>query len=79
MSAKAFGLNLPQRIGEALWLPILAMAMMILVGGAPRFRIATYLLAFAFGLSSITTALRFQAVRIRELPDEVKLTGCSGG
>lgn len=43
--------------------------------GARRFGIATYLLAIAFGLSTIITALRFQAVRIRELPDEVKLGG----
>jgi len=41
--------------------------------GARRFGIATYLLAIAFGLSTIITALRFQAVRIRELPDEVKV------
>lgn len=43
--------------------------------GARRFGIATYLLAIAFGLSTIITALRFQAVRIRELPEEVKLGG----
>lgn len=42
--------------------------------GARRFGIATYLLAIAFGLSTIVTVLRFQAVRIRELPDEVKLS-----
>jgi len=41
--------------------------------GVRRFGIATYLLAIAFGLSTIITALRFQAVRIRELPDEVKV------
>lgn len=41
--------------------------------GARRFGIATYLLAIAFGLSTIITVLRFQAVRIRELPNEVKL------
>lgn len=41
--------------------------------GVRRFGIATYLLAFAFGLTTIVTVLRFQAVRIRELPDEVKL------
>lgn len=41
--------------------------------GARRFGIATYLLAIGFGLSTIITALRFQAVRIRELPDEVKV------
>lgn len=43
--------------------------------GARRFGIATYLLAIAFGLSTIITVLKFQAVRIRELPDEVKLGG----
>ena len=43
--------------------------------GARRFGVATYLLAIAFGLSTIITVLRFQAVRIRELPDEVKLGG----
>jgi hypothetical protein len=42
--------------------------------GSRRFGIATYLLAVAFGLSTIITILRFQAVRIRELPDEVKLS-----
>lgn len=41
--------------------------------GVRRFGIATYLLSFAFGLSTIITVLRFQAVRIRELPDEVKV------
>jgi hypothetical protein len=41
--------------------------------GARRFGVATYLLAIAFGLSTIITVLRFQAVRIRELPEEVKL------
>lgn len=41
--------------------------------GARRFGIATYLLAIAFGLSTIITVLRFQALRIRELPEEVKL------
>jgi len=41
--------------------------------GVRRFGIATYLLSFAFGLNSIITVLRFQAVRIRELPDEVKV------
>lgn len=43
--------------------------------GARRFGIATYLLAIAFGLSTIITVLRFQAVRIRELPEEVKVAG----
>lgn len=43
--------------------------------GARRFGIATYLLAIAFGLGSIITVLRFQAVRIRELPHEVKVGG----
>jgi len=43
--------------------------------GVRRFGIATYLMSFAFGLSTIVTALRFQAVRIRELPDEMKLGG----
>lgn len=41
--------------------------------GGRRLGIATYLLAIAFGLSTIITVLRFQAVRIRELPNEVKL------
>lgn len=35
----------------------------------------TYLLAIALGLSTIITVLRFQAVRIRELPAEVKVGG----
>lgn len=43
--------------------------------GARRFGVATYLLAIAFGLSTIITVLRFQVVRIRELPEEVKLGG----
>lgn len=43
--------------------------------GARRFGVATYLLAIAFGLSTIITVLRFQAVRIRELPEEVRLGG----
>lgn len=38
--------------------------------GARRIGIALYLLAIAFGLASIITVLRFQAVRIRELPEE---------
>lgn len=41
--------------------------------GARRFGIASYLLAITFGLSTIVTALRFQATRIRELPDEDKV------
>ncbi len=38
-----------------------------------RFGVAVYLVAIAFGLSTIITVLRFQSVRIRELPDEVKI------
>lgn len=47
----------------------------IALEGVRRFGVATYLLAIAFGLSTIITVLRFQAVRIRELPDEVKVGG----
>ena len=47
--------------------------MVDLAGGCQRVGIATYLLAIAFGLSTIITVLRFQAARIRELPEEVKL------
>ncbi|MBI4259438.1 MAG: hypothetical protein HY658_02625 [Actinobacteria bacterium] len=36
--------------------------------GARRIGIALYLLAIAFGLATIVTVLRYQAVRIRELP-----------
>ncbi len=43
--------------------------------GVRRFGVALYLLAIAFGLSTIITVLRFQAVRIRELPDELKIAG----
>jgi hypothetical protein len=43
--------------------------------GIRRFGIATYLLGIAFGLSTIITVLRFQAVRIHELPEEVGITG----
>ena len=42
--------------------------------GARRFGVATYLLGIAFGLGTIVTVLRFQAVRIRELPEEVKIS-----
>lgn len=38
--------------------------------GVRRMGIALYLLAFAFGLASIVTVLRFQAIRIRELAEE---------
>ena len=38
--------------------------------GIRRIGAATYLLAIAFGLASIIEVLRFQAVRIRELPSE---------
>jgi len=38
--------------------------------GARRVGTATYLLAIAFGLVSIIEVLRFQALRIRELPTE---------
>lgn len=41
--------------------------------GVRRFGVATYLLAIGFGLSTIITVLRFQAARIRELPEEVKV------
>jgi hypothetical protein len=43
--------------------------------GARRFGVATYLLAIGFGLSTIITVLRFQAVRIRELPEEARVGG----
>jgi len=43
--------------------------------GIRRFGIATYLLGIAFGLSTIITVLRFQVVRIRELPEEVRIAG----
>lgn len=43
--------------------------------GIRRFGVATYLLGIAFGLSTIITVLRFQAVRILELPVEVKIAG----
>lgn len=35
-----------------------------------RFGIATYLLSISLGLATIVTVLRFQAIRIRRLPDE---------
>jgi hypothetical protein len=38
--------------------------------GVRRFGASTYLLAIAFGLSSIVRVLHFQSVRIRELPSE---------
>ncbi len=40
-----------------------------------RFGVALFLLAIAFGLSTIITVLRFQATRVRELPDELKVGG----
>lgn len=43
--------------------------------GVRRFGVALYLLAIAFGLSTIITVLRFQAVRIREVPEELRITG----
>lgn len=43
--------------------------------GVRRIGVAVYLLAIAFGLSTIITVLRFQAVRIGELPDEVRIGG----
>ncbi len=38
-----------------------------------RFGVALYLVSIAFGLATIITALRFQAIRIRELPNEPKI------
>ncbi len=38
-----------------------------------RFGVALYLASIAFGLATIITALRFQALRIRELPNEAKI------
>lgn len=43
--------------------------------GVRRIGVGVYLLAIAFGLSTIITVLRFQAVRIGELPDEVRIGG----
>jgi hypothetical protein len=43
--------------------------------GVRHFGIATYLLGIAFGLSTIIIVLRFKAVRIRELPEEVRIAG----
>lgn len=37
--------------------------------GARRIGVAVYLFAIGLGLASIVTVLRFQAIRIRELPD----------
>jgi len=41
--------------------------------GVRRFGVALYLLAFLLGLATIITALRFQAIRIRELPNEARI------
>ena len=38
--------------------------------GIRRFGVAVYLLAIAFGLSTIIHVLRFQSIRVRELPKE---------
>ena len=38
--------------------------------GIRRFGVAVYLLAIAFGLSTIIHVLRFQSIRVRELPAE---------
>ncbi|MDF1595933.1 MAG: hypothetical protein P1T08_07540 [Acidimicrobiia bacterium] len=38
--------------------------------GIRRFGVALYLLAIAFGLSTIIHVLRFQSIRVRELPQE---------
>ena len=43
--------------------------------GIRRFGVALYLLAIGFGLATIITVLRFQAIRIRELPEEIRITG----
>jgi hypothetical protein len=41
--------------------------------GVRRIGVALYLVAIAFGLSTIITVLRFQATRLRDLADEVRI------
>ncbi len=43
--------------------------------GVRRFGIALYLAAISFGLATIITVLRFQAIRVRELPEELRVKG----
>ena len=38
--------------------------------GIRRIGVAMYLVAIAFGLATIVHVLRFQSIRVRELPDE---------
>lgn len=42
-----------------------------------RFGVALYLVAIAFGLASIIRVLRFQAIRVNELPDQERVLGPS--
>jgi len=46
----------------------------LLLEGIRRLGVSAYLVAIAFGLASIIEVLRFQAARIRELPEEAPLS-----
>jgi len=46
----------------------------VILEGFRRFFMGSYLFAIAFGLATITKVLRFQATRIRALPEEDPLT-----
>jgi hypothetical protein len=43
--------------------------------GVRRFGVALYLLSIAFGLATVITVVRFQADRLRQLPEELAITG----
>ena len=47
----------------------LAEARFIVLEGFRRLGVAVYLASIAFGLATIIKVLRFQAIRIRELPN----------